>query len=104
MDNDRIMFFIVSFVIIIIVLNWLGQVIDARYTILPQDIANLGRNTMYSMDSYYKSLNGIEHDINPRPYEDQPIDKAPHPSEFIMDPPNVRRLYKNVDSGIVRIR
>tara|TARA_X000001036_G_scaffold415200_1_gene431102 strand:- start:445 stop:759 length:315 start_codon:yes stop_codon:yes gene_type:complete len=104
MDNDKLMFFIVSFVLVIIVLNWLGQVIDSRYTILPQDITNLGRNTMYSMDSYYKSLNGIEHNVNPRPYEDQPIDKAPHPAEFIMDPPNAQRSYKYVDGQISRMR
>ena len=104
MDNDKLMFLIVSFVLVIIVLNWLGQVIDARYTILPQDITNLGRNAMYSMDSYYKSLNGIEHSVNPRPYEDQPIDKAPNPEEFIMNPPDVEKLYRTTDAGIVRIK
>ena len=89
MDNDKIAIIILSFIILIYVLDLLNRSIDARYTILPQEIHNLGAYFLHGLSSFWNELTGVDKDVNPRPYEDQPIDKIPQPEEYVFNPPEL---------------
>lgn len=42
-----------------------------RNTVVPQDVVNLGRNSVHGVDSLSKSWRGIEHSASPLPTKDQ---------------------------------
>ena len=41
------------------------------FSLIPQDLVNLGRGVTFNFKSAYNSLNGYNSPINPLPYKDQ---------------------------------
>jgi len=89
MDNDNIAIVLLSFIILIYVLHYLNTSIDARYTLMPQELHNLGAYFLYGLISFWNQLRGVDVDVDPRPYKEQPIDRTPEPEEYVFNPPQL---------------
>ncbi len=100
---ERGLYVLASVFLLIIVLNLFCQRIDSRYTVLPQLISNLGSNIMYGIRTIIAGFLGKAPPTNPKPYKGQPIDRNPDPVQFVMNPPEMKKIFRRVDGEVANL-
>lgn len=100
---EGVLYVLVSVFILIILLNLFSQSIDSRYTVFPQLISNLGSNIVYGFQTIIYGFLGKAAPVNPKPYKGQPIDRNPDPVQFVMNPPEMKKIFRRVDGEVANI-
>ena len=100
---EGVLYVLVSVFLLIILLNLFGQSIDSRYTVMPQLISNLGSNIVYGLQTIVYGFLGKTPPTNPRPYKEQPIDTNPDPAQFVMNPPEMKKIFRRVDGAVAKL-